>query len=211
MSTTSWRDCPFRADPAVLRLKQLDAQDLITCRPCGAPRPPFASAPQAQEHVTDEGSKASSFAKKLTKAGIDGSMLEAVKGDMTPGTSALVLLSVDAAVNTVARAFEGHAMELMRSDLSVPQETDCPFRGEFPGRPPCPPPALPRRSSSGAQPRPRSGDPPFRASASGPTAPRPTRFRAAPIPATRPFRADCPFRATPCHVGIMGHIDHGPG
>jgi uncharacterized membrane protein len=72
--------------------------------------------------VTAEGSKASSFAKKLTKAGIDTSMLDAVKGDMTPGTSALVLLSADAAIDTVAQAFEGHAMELMRSDLSVQQE-----------------------------------------------------------------------------------------
>lgn len=49
-------------------------------------------------------------------------MLDAVKGDMTPGTSALVLLSADAAIDTVAQAFEGHAMELMRSDLSVQQE-----------------------------------------------------------------------------------------
>jgi hypothetical protein len=33
-----------------------------------------------------------------------------------------VLLSADAAIDTVAQAFEGHAMELMRSDLSVQQE-----------------------------------------------------------------------------------------
>lgn len=124
MSTTAWRFGGTEgADAAVLRLKQLDTQDLIDVLDVAVIRwPHYASAPQAQEHVTDEGSKASSFAKKLTKAGIDGSMLEAVKGDMTPGTSALVLLSVDAAVDTVARAFEGHAMELMRSDLSVQQE-----------------------------------------------------------------------------------------
>ena len=70
-----------RPGPAVLRLKQLNTQDLI-----------------------------------------DASMLAAVKGGMTPGTSALVLLSVDAAADTVARAFEGHAMELIRPDLSVQQE-----------------------------------------------------------------------------------------
>ena len=81
-----------------------------------------AVPPQAQEHVTSEGSKASSFAKKRTKAGIDATMLDSAKGDMTPGTSALVLLSADAAIDTVAQAFEGHAMELMRSDLSVQQE-----------------------------------------------------------------------------------------
>ena len=49
-------------------------------------------------------------------------MLEAVKTDMTPGTSALVLLSMNAAVDAVAGAFEGNAMELIRSDLSVQQE-----------------------------------------------------------------------------------------
>ena len=84
--------------------------------------------------MTDEGSGASSFAKKLTKAGIEGSMLDSVKGDMTPGTSALVLLSANAAIDTVAQAFEGHAMELMRSDLSVQQEDQ--LRAAFAERPP---------------------------------------------------------------------------
>ena len=124
MPTTAWRFSGTEgADAAVLRLKQLDTQDLIDVQDMAVIRwPHYASAPQAQEHVTDEGSKASSFAKKLTKAGIDGSMLEAVKTDMTPGTSALVLLSMNAAVDAVAGAFEGNAMELMRSDLSVQQE-----------------------------------------------------------------------------------------
>ena len=85
--------------------------------------------------MTSEGSKASSFAKKLTKAGIDATMLDSVKGDMTPGTSALVLLSADAPIDTVAQAFEGHAMELMRSDLSVQQEDR--LRAAFAG--PAPP------------------------------------------------------------------------
>ena len=49
-------------------------------------------------------------------------MLDSVKGDMTPGTSALALLSADAAIDTVVQAFEGQAMELIRSDLSVQQE-----------------------------------------------------------------------------------------
>ncbi len=124
MSITAW---PFSgtegADAAVLRLKQLDAQDLIDVQDVTVIRwPHYATAPQAQEHVTEEGSMVYSFAKKLTKTGIDSSMLDSVKGDMTPGTSALVLLSADAATDTVAQAFEGHAMELMRSDLSVQQE-----------------------------------------------------------------------------------------
>ena len=124
MSTTAWRFSGTEgADAAVLRLKQLDTQDLIDVQDVAIIRwPQYAAAPQAQEHVTDEGSKASSLAKKIRKAGIDSAMVESVKGDMTPGTSALVLLSADAAMDTVAKAFEGQAMELMRSDLSVQQE-----------------------------------------------------------------------------------------
>ena len=124
MSTTAWRFSGTEgADDAVLRLKQLDTQELIEVQDVAVLRwPQYAAAPQVQEHVTAEGSKASSFAKKLMKAGIDSSMVESVRGDMTPGTSALVLLSTDAEIDTVAKAFEGHAMELMRSDLSVQQE-----------------------------------------------------------------------------------------
>jgi uncharacterized membrane protein len=124
MSTTAWRFSGTEgADDAVLRLKQLGDQELIDVQDVAVIRwPQYAGAPQLQEHVTDEGSKASSFAKKLSKAGINAAMLESVKGDMTPGTSALVLLSHDAAIDTVAQAFEGYAMELMRSDLSVQQE-----------------------------------------------------------------------------------------
>ncbi|MDH6145358.1 MULTISPECIES: DUF1269 domain-containing protein [Kitasatospora] len=124
MSTTAWRFSGTEgADDAVLRLKQLGDQELIDVRDVAVIRwPEYSTRAQVQEHVTDEGSKASSFAKKLSKSGIDSSMIESVKGDMTPGTSALVLLSTDAVIDTVAKAFEGHAMELMRSDLSVQQE-----------------------------------------------------------------------------------------
>jgi uncharacterized membrane protein len=124
MSTTAWRFSGTEgADDAVLRVKQLGGQELIDVQDVAVIRwPQYAGGPQVQEHVTEEGSKASSFAKKLSKAGINAAMLESVKGDMTPGTSALVLLSHDAAIETVAQAFEGHAMELMRSDLSVQQE-----------------------------------------------------------------------------------------
>lgn len=124
MSTTAWRFSGTEgADDAVLRVKQLGAQELIDVQDVAVIRwPQYAAGPQVQEHVTDEGGKASAFAKKLSKAGIESSMLESVKGDMTPGTSALVLLSADAVIDTVAKAFEGHAMELMRSDLSVQQE-----------------------------------------------------------------------------------------
>jgi uncharacterized membrane protein len=124
MSTTAWRFSGTEgADAAVLRLKQLDSQGVIGMQDVAVIRwPQYASGPQVQEHVTDEGSKASALAKRIKKAGIEGAMLEAVKDDMALGTSAVVLLSTDAELDTVANAFEGQAMELMRSDLSVQQE-----------------------------------------------------------------------------------------
>jgi uncharacterized membrane protein len=121
---TAWRFSGTEgADEAVLRLKQLDEQELIDLQDVTVIRwPQYAGQPSAQEHVTDEGSMVSSLAKKLRKAVIDSSMVDSVKGDMTPGTSALVLLTADAAIDTVARAFQGQHMELIRSDLSVQQQ-----------------------------------------------------------------------------------------
>jgi uncharacterized membrane protein len=124
MSTTAWRfNGTEGADAAVLRLKQLDAQDVMDVQDMAVLRwPQYASGPQVQEHVTDEGSKASSLAKRMRKAGIDGALLQAVKDEMQLGTSALIVLSADAALDAVAKAFDGQAMELIRSDLSVQQE-----------------------------------------------------------------------------------------
>jgi uncharacterized membrane protein len=135
MSTTAWRFSGTEgADGAVLRLKQLDSQGVMEVQDVAVMRwPQYASGPQVQEHVTDEGSKASSLAKRIRKAGIDGAMLEAVKDDMRLGTSALVLLSSDSAIDDVAKAFEGQAMELIRSDLSVQQEDN--LRTAFGNRP----------------------------------------------------------------------------
>jgi uncharacterized membrane protein len=135
MSTTAWRFSGTEgADGAVLRLKQLDSQGVMEVQDVAVMRwPQYASGPQVQEHVTDEGSRASSLAKRIRKAGIDGAMLEAVKDDMRLGTSALVLLSSDSAIDDVAKAFEGQAMELIRSDLSVQQEDS--LRTAFGSRP----------------------------------------------------------------------------
>ena len=136
MATTAWR---FKgtegADAAVLRLKQLDAQEVMDVEDVAVLRwPQYASGPQVQEHVTEEGSKASSLAKRMRKAGIDSALLQAVKDDMRLGTSALVVLSADATIDTVADAFQGQAMELIRSDLSVQQQDALRTAfGELPG------------------------------------------------------------------------------
>jgi uncharacterized membrane protein len=126
MSTTAWR---FKgtedADQAVLRLRQLDSQDLIDVQDVTVIRwPEYAKAPVTHEHVTDEGSSAmSTLVSKMKHSRIDSSMLESVRQDMVPGTSAVVVLSTAAIIDTVGKAFRGQAMELMRSDLSV-QEQD---------------------------------------------------------------------------------------
>jgi len=124
MSTTAWR---FRgtegADHAVLRLKQLNSQDLIDVQDVAVIRwPQYADSPTAQEHVTAPASKVSSLVSKLKKGSIESSMIEPVTTDLMPGSSALVLLSSDAVIDTVAKAFEGEPMELIRSDLSVQQQ-----------------------------------------------------------------------------------------
>ncbi len=124
MSTTAWRFTGTEgADQAVLRLKQLNSQDLIDVQDVAVIRwPQYADAPTAQEHVTAGGSKVSSLVSKIKKGTIDSSMIESVKTDLAPGNSALVLLSSDAVIDTVARTFEGEPMELIRSDLSVQQQ-----------------------------------------------------------------------------------------
>jgi len=76
-------------------------------------------------------SRVSALVHKLRHPVIDSSLLEAVKGDMTPGSSALVLLSAEARIDQVVTAFQGQAMELMRSDLSVQQQDQ--LRAAFSG------------------------------------------------------------------------------
>jgi uncharacterized membrane protein len=124
MATTAWR---FRgtegADDAVLRLKELDSQDLIKVVDITVLRwPHYAAAPLSHEHVTDEGTKVASLVSKFRHPVIDSTLLDSVRGDLAPGTSALVLLSADAAIDNVVMAFQGRAMELIRSDLSVQQQ-----------------------------------------------------------------------------------------
>ena len=125
MSTTAWRfKTTEGADQAVLRLKQLDSQDLIDVQDVTVLRwPEYAKTPVSHEHVTDETSSTmSTMMSKMKHGRIAGSMLESVRQDMVPGTSAVIVLSTDAIIDTVGQAFRGHAMELMRSDLSVPEQ-----------------------------------------------------------------------------------------
>jgi uncharacterized membrane protein len=125
MTTTVWRFSGTEgADEAVLRLKQLEAAKQIDVQDVTVIRwPQYAADPTVHEHVTQEGSKVSSLMRKFTHAGIDSSMVAAATGDMTQGTSVLVLLTPDAAIDALAKAFGDQGVELIRSDLSV-QEQD---------------------------------------------------------------------------------------
>ena len=124
MPTTAWRFAGTEgADGAVMRLKQLDSQDLINVVDIAVLRwPEYAAEPTTREHVNQEGGKVAGMVRKLQRASIDGSMLSTVRSDLRPGTSAMVLLSSDANIDAVVHAFEGQPMELVRTDMSVPDQ-----------------------------------------------------------------------------------------
>jgi uncharacterized membrane protein len=125
MTTTAWRFSGTEgADEAVLKLKQLEAAKLVEVQDVTVIRwPQYAAEPTIREHVTEEGSKVSSLVHKIKHSGIDSSMVQSARGDMTPGNSVLILLTPETAVDAFAKAFEGQGVELIRSDLSV-QEQD---------------------------------------------------------------------------------------
>jgi uncharacterized membrane protein len=124
MPTTAWKfNGTERADEAVLKLTNLDDHEYIEVQDITVLRwPQYAAAPLAHEHANAQASKAAALAGKLRHTGIDSSMIESAKSDMTPGTSVLVVMSSDGAIDTVAQAFHGQDMELIRSDLSVQQQ-----------------------------------------------------------------------------------------
>jgi uncharacterized membrane protein len=124
MPTTAWRFPGTEgADTAVFKLKQLDAADLINVMDVAVLRwPDYAAAPTTQEHVNEEGGRLASMMRKMQHGTIDSTMIETVKRDLVPGTSAVVLLSSDAKIDAVVHAFQDQPMELVRTDLSVPDQ-----------------------------------------------------------------------------------------
>ena len=58
----------------------------------------------------------------LADAGIDDDFIAAVRAQVTPGTSALFLLSHGAVVDRVAAELAGVELELVRSNLGAEQE-----------------------------------------------------------------------------------------
>jgi uncharacterized membrane protein len=84
--------------------------------------PEYANEPTTQEHVTEQGGRVAALVRRFHHPVIDGSMIETVRHDLRPGTSAMVLLSSDAQIDAVVHAFEGQRMELIRTDMSVPEQ-----------------------------------------------------------------------------------------
>jgi uncharacterized membrane protein len=65
----------------------------------------------------------------MTDVGIDDEFIRTMRDEITPGTSALFLMSSDAVMDKVQEAFEGQSMELVRTNLSNDQEA--PLREVF--------------------------------------------------------------------------------
>jgi uncharacterized membrane protein/uncharacterized membrane protein YjjP (DUF1212 family) len=150
---TVWKfDSPTGADAAVNTLEILAKQELITIHdaatvswPRGAKKPktrqlrnltaggamsgmfwgmlfgliflvPFLGAAI--------GAAAGALSGSLSDVGIDDQFIKAVREEISPGTSALFLMSGDAVVEKVKSAMDdgGHAPELLRSNLTAEQE-----------------------------------------------------------------------------------------
>jgi uncharacterized membrane protein len=68
------------------------------------------------------GAAAGAIGGSLTDVGIDDDFITSVRSQVTPGTSALFVLSSDAVMDRVTAAFEGHEPELIQSNLSDDEE-----------------------------------------------------------------------------------------
>jgi uncharacterized membrane protein len=68
------------------------------------------------------GAAVGALSGSMADVGIDDSFIEGVKQRVTPGTSALFLLSSDAVVDRVRETFQGSHGHLIASNLSAEQE-----------------------------------------------------------------------------------------
>ena len=68
------------------------------------------------------GAAMGALAGSLTDVGIDDDFIKTVRDEITPGTSALFVMTSEAVVDKVHEAFEGQHMELVKTNLSHEQE-----------------------------------------------------------------------------------------
>src|ERR1700678_1936655 len=69
------------------------------------------------------GAAAGALMGSLTEVGISDTFIKTVRDEITPGTSALFLLSSDAVIDRVKGEFEGDDAQLISTNLSSEQET----------------------------------------------------------------------------------------
>lgn len=69
------------------------------------------------------GAGAGALGGSMTDVGIDDDLIKRVRDEIQPGTSALFVLSSDAVLDRVEKAFEGQPMQLINSNLSGPEES----------------------------------------------------------------------------------------
>ena len=68
------------------------------------------------------GAAMGALAGSMADVGIDDDFIDSVRSKVTPGTSALFVLTSDAVIDRVKEAFEGQQMELIQTNLSHEQE-----------------------------------------------------------------------------------------
>lgn len=68
------------------------------------------------------GAASGALGGSLADAGIDDDFIASVRNKVTPGTSALFLLSSDAVIDKIKDAFEGVSAELIHTNLSNEEE-----------------------------------------------------------------------------------------
>ena len=68
------------------------------------------------------GAAAGALSGSMADVGIDDDFIKQVRDQVTPGTSALFVMTSDAVQDKVADAFEGTTAELLHTNLSSDQE-----------------------------------------------------------------------------------------
>ena len=148
---TVWKfQTPFGADAALNKLKALQTQQLITVQDAAVVSwEPGKKKPKTRElHDTKKGgalgggfwgllfgliffvpilglaigAATGALFGSLADVGISDSFIKSVRDKVTPGTSALFLLSSDAVFDRVKQEFPGDEAELISTNLSAEQE-----------------------------------------------------------------------------------------
>ena len=148
---TVWKfDTPDGADRAVNTLKDLSKQQLITLHDAAVVTWPADAKKPKTRQLTNLagagalggafwgmlfgliffvpllgaaiGAAAGALGGAFTDVGIDDGFIKRVREDVTPGTSAMFLLSSDAVLDKIRESFTGMHAELVRTNLSEEQE-----------------------------------------------------------------------------------------